>query len=69
MDLRIWRQAKGWTQEELAKRLGVTPVTISRYESKKRAPPSNGRIMRGLMKLSKGAVTPNDFMVLDKEAI
>jgi transcriptional regulator with XRE-family HTH domain len=30
--LRIWRLARGWTQEELAERAGVNPVTVWRLE-------------------------------------
>lgn len=31
--VRQWRKSKGWTQEQLAERVGVTPGTISQLES------------------------------------
>src|SRR4029453_1085284 len=33
MRLRQFRQARGWSQDELARRLRVTAATISRYET------------------------------------
>ena len=32
------RKAKGWTQEELARRSGVSRVSINRYENGERIP-------------------------------
>jgi transcriptional regulator with XRE-family HTH domain len=34
--LRGYREARGWSQEELSRRLGLTRMTISRYESGER---------------------------------
>lgn len=34
--LRRYREAKGWTQDELGRRLNVTKITVSRYESGER---------------------------------
>lgn len=36
--LRALRQAKGWTQEELATRLGLTKSVVSAYETSLRYP-------------------------------
>jgi transcriptional regulator with XRE-family HTH domain len=38
--LRQMRLAKGWTQKELAEKIGVTNHTIAKYESGARKPPS-----------------------------
>ena len=37
-DIKRLRLAKGWTQEELAHRMGVTFSTINRWESGKHKP-------------------------------
>jgi transcriptional regulator with XRE-family HTH domain len=37
-DLKYFRKAKGWTQEELARRLGVTLNTVQRWEMGKTKP-------------------------------
>jgi DNA-binding transcriptional regulator YiaG len=39
-DLRLARQGAGWTQSELARRLGVTKVTISQWECGKKPIPA-----------------------------
>ena len=46
--IRILREAKGWTQEVLAKKLCVTVSTVSNYENGKREPN-----IEMLMRLSK----------------
>lgn len=33
-----YRNAKGWTQSDLARRIGVTPEAVCQYESGKRLP-------------------------------
>lgn len=32
--LRAWRERRGWTQGELARKLGVQLLTVSRWERK-----------------------------------
>lgn len=36
--IRKLRESKGWTQETLAKKLGVSEATVSNYENGKREP-------------------------------
>lgn len=36
--LRIIKALKDWTSGELAKEIGISPVTLSRYENKKSTP-------------------------------
>ncbi len=37
-NLNVWRKALGYTQEEIAQRIGASPSTIKRYESNKTRP-------------------------------
>ena len=39
-DLQKWRKRTGYSQGKLAKVLGVTPLTVSRWERGERKPPS-----------------------------
>lgn len=39
LKLKLWRQKRGMTQEELAIQLNVSKATISLYENNKRIPP------------------------------
>jgi transcriptional regulator with XRE-family HTH domain len=39
-DLKKWRQHNGWSQGQLAKALGVIPVSVSRWERDERQIPS-----------------------------
>jgi len=36
--LRQFREAKGWTQKQLAKQLGIDPTEVSHYERGSRVP-------------------------------
>jgi len=36
--LRVIRALKNWTSSDLAKEIGISPVTLSRYENKKSSP-------------------------------
>lgn len=62
MKLADWRNAAGLTQEELADKIGLTPLSIARYENGTRVPIPT--VMRQLYELSGGSVTPNDFYAL-----
>jgi len=46
MDLKVARQIAGFSQEELAKRAGVSPTMISRLEGGSRRRPSYEAIVR-----------------------
>lgn len=59
MKLADWRNSKGMTQGELASRLGLIPLSISRYERGDRLP--DPAVMIELYQLTGGVVTPNDF--------
>lgn len=62
MKLGDWRRAEGLTQEELAARLGLIPVSVARYESGLRLPGPS--VMIEIFRMSDGAVQPNDFYAL-----
>lgn len=48
--IRALRTRHGWTQQELAERLGTDPVTVSRWERGKSRPrPSASRRLEGLV--------------------
>lgn len=40
MDIKALREAKGWTKLELAQKIGVTEMTIYRWETDKAKPHS-----------------------------
>lgn len=64
MRLADWRKAKGWTQAELARALGVTQPYVSTMErSRKPAIPGPG-LMAEIYNLTAGEVGPNDFYEL-----
>lgn len=49
--VRKWRtEIMGWSQERLARELGLTAQTISRWELGKRLPDTDG-VIRGLVQL------------------
>lgn len=62
MKLGDWRRSQGLTQEDLAARLGLIPVSIARYESGLRLP--GPAVMIQIFEISGGAVQPNDFYAL-----
>lgn len=71
VELRDCRVAAGLTQQELAKKIGVSHVTISRYETGTRCPKAEdvaqilatlgvvGERYTGLVEMAKGAEEPN----------
>ena len=38
-EIRAWREAKGWSQADLARALSIAPATVSRWEACERTPP------------------------------
>lgn len=51
------REAKGWTQQQLAEKSGISRIALSRYENN--SPPSK----RNLQKLIKALQVPEDFFI------
>lgn len=57
-EIKKFREMLGINQIELSRRTGITPATISRYESGQREPYG-----KSLIKLAKALkVTPNDIL-------
>lgn len=49
-NLRQQRKARGWTQAQLAQRLGVTASTVAMWETGKRVPPAGkGRVLAEML--------------------
>ena len=59
MKLREWRVGKGYAQGETGALIGVSGVTVSRYETGGRIPEHD--VMVQIATVTNGAVTPNDF--------
>ena len=55
------------TLAELAKRIGVTEVSLSRYEREERIPARE--IMPKIVEATGGAVQPNDFYSSENEEL
>jgi transcriptional regulator with XRE-family HTH domain len=58
--LKLWREKRGLTLDELAERVGSSKATLSRIESGKQTP-SLGLIGR-LKEATNGEVTADDFL-------
>ena len=67
MKLSVWRKARGLSLADLAERIGVTSVSLSRYERDERIPARE--IMPKIVAETDGAVQPNDFYSEDDQAI
>lgn len=61
MKLTNWRRSNGWTLAQLGERLEVSEASVSRYERDRIPEPD---VMRRIVDLSDGQVTPNDFFGL-----
>jgi transcriptional regulator with XRE-family HTH domain len=66
-----WRTARGWSQADLAKALGISQAYVCRLETGERVP--SHRIMTIIADYTGGEITPNDFCVwsptLEKETV
>ena len=60
--LRLIRECKGYTHEEMAKKLGVSPATVQQYESGKET--ANLLYVLGAAKI--GRVTVEDLAYMSK---
>ena len=61
MRLAQWRKGRGWTQAELARRLGVTQPAVSTFERARNPAIPGVAVMIEIFVMSGGAVQPNDF--------
>lgn len=59
-----WRISKKMTLQALSEKMGVAVGYLSEIERGIKEP--SGRILREYHRLSKGAVSPNDFPVMEK---
>ena len=59
MQLKAWREANKLSRDDAAELIGVSRVTLWRWESGRSMPVE--REMRAVLAASDGAVTPNDF--------
>lgn len=64
MRLVAWRKKMGWTQAQLAAKLGVTQPYVSSMERAVDPAVPNPSVMIEIFTLSQGAVQPNDFYAL-----
>jgi transcriptional regulator with XRE-family HTH domain len=59
MTLRDWRRARRLKGNELAEKLGVTPRTVSRWETGQNVP--HASMIRAIKTMTDGEVTADDF--------
>lgn len=64
MRLVAWRKKMGWTQTQLAEKLGVTQPYVSSMERAVDPAVPNTSVMARIFELSDGQVQPNDFYAL-----
>lgn len=64
MRLVAWRKKMGWTQTQLAEKLGVTQPYVSSMERAVDPAVPNTSVMARIFELSEGQVEPNDFYSL-----
>ena len=65
MPLAEWIRAQGCTQRSVARRLGVSPSTLSRLLKGERSPSAS--LMRRVYELTEGKVTPTDLVGLSEQ--
>lgn len=61
MRLAQWRIEQGWTQSDLAERLGITQPAVSYFERASNPLVPKPPLMVAIYLLSRGRVQPNDF--------
>ena len=59
MKLKKWRKSADLTLTQLAEAVGVSDITIGRYERGERTP--RPKIMAQIVRVTDGAVQPGDF--------
>lgn len=64
MRLVAWRKKMGWTQTQLAEKLGVTQPYVSAMERAVEPAVPNTSVMKLIFEISEGQVQPNDFYAL-----
>lgn len=65
MDLRSYRESKGWTLQDVAGWIGVANATVvQRHETGKYVP--RPHLIEQYHKLTNGEVTANDFLAANK---
>ena len=64
MKLRVYRSISNLTQKQLARRLGVTELSVIKYEAGNNIPSRD--VMLKIYVETEGAVTPNDFYDLEQ---
>lgn len=60
MDLRAFRTQQGWTLDQLGRLIGVSGVTVHRWETRKARPSLDD--VETIERVSGGMVTVSDFM-------
>lgn len=58
--IREWREKHGISQEELAKKLGVTQEAVSYWENGKKHPKRS--TFKKLIEISNGEIKPEDYL-------
>jgi transcriptional regulator with XRE-family HTH domain len=66
MKLRTYREENGLTLAQMAEKVGVSEVSMSRYERGDRMP--RPEVMRKIGEVTGGAVRPNDFFGAEEDA-
>jgi transcriptional regulator with XRE-family HTH domain len=62
--LRAYRRSAGFTLKEMARKLWLTPASLSRIERGEQWP--DKRFFERVHAVTKGAVTPNDLILVRK---
>lgn len=63
MKLKEWRQREVFSQADIAEQIGCSQASVSDWERGVSVPEASQ--MRAINDLTKGCVTPNDFVLTD----